>query len=493
MSISKNNVQYISLEGGGGAGNGYAGALKALHELNILKYDEYKQTNIKGFAGASAGALTSVLLACGYTPYELKIIMQMVNFEDFFDLGDIGEIPFKGGFTKKNLTQPPEPIVLKIIRLAIQGLANKTDVMVLVFSNPDIILQLYKELHQPEAVITFLALIIGFVKDKEELPDKVRQILRQNIELIAMSIYYDWGIFIGKTPRLFIQTLINYAKARVKIYQYSRTIKNLLIESKNAKVEYYDERILKAWKPFSFLTEEKMKELVIRTELGELKKLTDDLNNSFIKSLSANNITSDPKGTTFTDFAKIFECDLVIMGTNLETIKSHAFSASTTPDFYVEDAVRLSMSLPLFYKPFINKPQAALNSSVNPPPVSDFLNGIWIDGGYLNNSPLNIFESDKTIGLRLEQGGEQRTVINNLFKFLSVWPLQMGVFGVGESNISQTISDLKGYNSIILDTKLADAPDGKARGIGLFNFRPPDDIYDEVNKNTYDTVKNYFK
>jgi predicted acylesterase/phospholipase RssA len=471
MSISKNNVQYLSLEGGGGAGNAYMGALKALYDLNILQYDpDFTQSNIKGFAGASAGAITSVLLACGYTPHELEAIMKLVDFEDFFDLGDIGEIPFKGGFTNKNLIQINEPVLLKVIRYVIQRLLDPSIVLVLL-NDPKTILELYRELKDPSAVITVFSLLIGFVDDAKDLPVKVKQLLISNRDKVALTIYNDWGIFLGKKPRIFIQTLINYAKGRVKILDYSNRIADLIIRLEDEK----------------HLSVEQARQKVINTDLQDLKKLTTDLNDSFLRSLSSRRISSDPNGTTFEDFKKLFRCDLVIMGTNLETTKSHAFSADTTPVFYVEDAVRLSMSLPIVYKPFIYKDKIALNSSTTPPPSSDFLNGVWVDGGYLNNSPLNIFDSSKTIGLRLEQGDEKRTVINTMLDFLSVYPINIGVMGVGESHISQTMSRLKGYNTIILNTKLVDG-----RQIGLFDFKPPDDVYNAVNINTYNAVKKYF-
>ncbi|MBD3270852.1 alpha/beta hydrolase, partial [Candidatus Peregrinibacteria bacterium] len=85
--LKPEDVKYISLEGGGGKGNAFIGALEALmdNRINILQYNNYKQSNVLGFSGASAGAITALFLSCGYTPEEIKIITEIENFDNFFD------------------------------------------------------------------------------------------------------------------------------------------------------------------------------------------------------------------------------------------------------------------------------------------------------------------------------------------------------------------------------------------------------------------------
>lgn len=496
MTIKKENVKYISLEGGGGAGNGYIGALNALLELDILQYNEneFRQTNIEGFAGASAGAITSVFLACGFTPMELQKIMKLVDFEEFFDLGDVGEIPSKGGFVKKNQRPITEPAILDFIKKTVVattklGKTNKTAIGAL---TPTALLSgtamfplleflfgnnVYKALRKPESVITILALIINF-KNVEKLPEKLKTIIKNNPDKIATTIYNDWGIFLGKKPRIFVQSLINFAKRRVLDKAFRDkfiNIAKLAINDPNSN--YSSSNKHTTLDILSDLTEKYLK-------IEGFTDLDEAFNNETYKNLKKIHPKADPNGTTFKEFYEIFKIDLVIMGTNLETTKSHAFSVKTTPDFYVEDAVRISMSLPMVYKPFIYDGK---NDSASKP-ESEFLNGVWIDGGYLNNSPLNIFEAAKTIGLRIEQGGEPRVKINDIFEYLLKWPLLLGVFGTGEAHISQTMSKLKGYNTIIIDTQLKDGSE-----IGLFDFKPDKGLFEEVNKFTYQAVIKYFK
>ena len=69
---------------------------------------------------------------------------------------------------------------------------------------------------------------------------------------------------------------------------------------------------------------------------------------------------------------------LYFLGTNLSTSFSEVFSAEHTPRMCVADAVRISMSIPLFF--------AAKRS----------LRGdVYVDGGVLNNYPIKLFDRKK--------------------------------------------------------------------------------------------------
>lgn len=68
----------LVLEGGGVKGIAYVGALQALDKNGILK-------SIKRVGGSSAGGITAVLLALGYTPDEIKTEMEAMEFTEFQD------------------------------------------------------------------------------------------------------------------------------------------------------------------------------------------------------------------------------------------------------------------------------------------------------------------------------------------------------------------------------------------------------------------------
>lgn len=89
-------IKYLALEGGGGKGNVYLGALQALELLGKLPLTpENKDANgkknvIQGIAGASAGSITSFLLALGCDSKQIKEVMSEYDFNDFY------EVPIKG-------------------------------------------------------------------------------------------------------------------------------------------------------------------------------------------------------------------------------------------------------------------------------------------------------------------------------------------------------------------------------------------------------------
>ena len=65
MKLSPNDIEYLALEGGGGKGYAFLGALEILEEKGVL-------AQIKGFAGASAGAIAAMLLSIGYDSKRLQ-------------------------------------------------------------------------------------------------------------------------------------------------------------------------------------------------------------------------------------------------------------------------------------------------------------------------------------------------------------------------------------------------------------------------------------
>lgn len=71
-------VRNLVFEGGGVWGIAYEGALLELEERGLL-------AGVKRVGGASAGAITAALLAVGYTPTELGVVLRETNFADFKD------------------------------------------------------------------------------------------------------------------------------------------------------------------------------------------------------------------------------------------------------------------------------------------------------------------------------------------------------------------------------------------------------------------------
>ncbi len=81
---------------------------------------------------------------------------------------------------------------------------------------------------------------------------------------------------------------------------------------------------------------------------------------------------------TFRDLKEAGRPDLFVYGTNLSTRFGEVFSREHTPSIRIADAVRISMSIPLFFAAFRNARK-----------------DVYVDGGLLNNFPIKLFDREK--------------------------------------------------------------------------------------------------
>ena len=96
-------------------------------------------------------------------------------------------------------------------------------------------------------------------------------------------------------------------------------------------------------------------------------------------------VAFDEPDITFSRLYELTGRDLVICATDIETVRSVYFSHVMNPDMSVVSAVVASASIPLFFQPYI----------IDGRP--------FVDGGVLNNFPMNYFinqeEKEETLGL----------------------------------------------------------------------------------------------
>ena len=83
---------------------------------------------------------------------------------------------------------------------------------------------------------------------------------------------------------------------------------------------------------------------------------------------------------TFRDLKEKGRPDLYVYGTNLSTRFGEVFSFEHTPGARIADAVRISMSIPLFF--------AAVRNARD---------DVYVDGGVLNNYPVKLFDRKKYV------------------------------------------------------------------------------------------------
>jgi predicted acylesterase/phospholipase RssA len=76
--LNEKDVEFLALEGGGGKGFAYLGAIDMLEREHVMD-------RIRGFAGASAGAITAFLLSIGYNTEQLTDFLKTTHFDEFYD------------------------------------------------------------------------------------------------------------------------------------------------------------------------------------------------------------------------------------------------------------------------------------------------------------------------------------------------------------------------------------------------------------------------
>lgn len=161
---------------------------------------------------------------------------------------------------------------------------------------------------------------------------------------------------------------------------------------------------------------------------------------------------------TFRDLKEAGKPDLYVYGTNLSTKFGEVFSFEHTPTTRIADAVRISMSIPLFFAAFRNA-----------------RNDVYVDGGVLNNYPVKMFDREKYITLenRPNMGVETNYYKEENDRFLKNHPSsspyvynketlgfrldskqEIGVFRDGAEPQHQNIVDLFDYIKALMTTIL---------------------------------------
>ena len=76
--LEPDEVRYLALEGGGGKGFAYLGAIEVLEKLDVMKH-------VDGIAGTSAGAITALMLSLGMNAADITQELAETDFNSFFD------------------------------------------------------------------------------------------------------------------------------------------------------------------------------------------------------------------------------------------------------------------------------------------------------------------------------------------------------------------------------------------------------------------------
>lgn len=373
--LSPQSVRNLALEGGGGKGFAYLGALQVLEKLGIT-------SRIEGYAGASAGAITAFLLSIGYNSQRLTEYLETTDFDSFFD-------------SPARRAHPEAGVGLRLVEPRVNSDESR------LIS----VLDVASALARPW--ITLALRIIAPTVLEELTSKRAKQpfkVLSENWKEYVTFLGRDMGLFDGGAARQQFDALIRERMASV--------------------------------------------------------------------------LPPGARNITFAEHQRFFQKKLLVTGSNLATGRTELFSADATPDFPVADAIRISMSLPFIYKPYV-----ITRSRPGWPPC-----GTYVDGGLWNNLPFREFDGQggaslggatevrpQTLALRLAI--DPVTPVRN-FGDLLKRTATFGLFGTGESQVLTKYVN----QTILLDTE----------GLDLVNFSPPKDKRDRAVKRAKRSTWRYF-
>jgi predicted acylesterase/phospholipase RssA len=315
------DISYLALEGGGGKGFAYLGALQLL-DNNEIKPKILDQ--IEGVAGTSAGAITALMLSLRMTADEIAKKIDKTDFTKFFDDPTPRLIP-RASFDPRQPGQYDPRTDLDKERA-----------------------KLWSDLDP-------------------SMFDRLADALQPDSNEVGPARLPAWIVWAGIAPML------------RGVADQERTGYSLLQRALDGKYGAPAGKLAANFAPYF---------VYLERDMGLFsgfyaRNFFDDLIAERAASLNGGS-PNDYRNMPFIVHQKIFKRELLVCGANLSTGKTVLFSQRKehTPLFPVADAVRISMSLPLIYKPYV-----FTRTIPGWPPC-----GTYVDGGLWNNIPLREIE-----------------------------------------------------------------------------------------------------
>lgn len=210
---------------------------------------------------------------------------------------------------------------------------------------------------------------------------------------------------------------------------------------------------------------------------------------SWLKETIARNCQQNPLAT-FADFRSMGFKDLYVVGTNMSKLAVQIFSADTTPDVPVANAIRISMSIPLFFE--------SMRFDGNQLGDGD----LFVDGGVLLNYPIQLFDHPRysSGNLWFRNGINWETLGFYLYSFTENFAEEAQI-----QNYRDFISHLyESYNISLQIAEIDNNPLNRNRTVIIntldvhstdFNLSPEDEQYKKLifqgENATKEFLKNY--
>ncbi|HKR66154.1 MAG TPA: patatin-like phospholipase family protein [Thermoanaerobaculia bacterium] len=372
--IRLGDIRYLALEGGGGKGTCYLGALHLLSDDSLQGNSPpllplNAQSRIRGMSGASAGSIVTYMLAIGMTAKQIEAEMNSkVDYDPTRDdaIRKSGTTPVFNTFFEK-----PQPGMYKAV-------GYKRGRNVSGYAADMLTIRKSKALEGVNSVVKELfPMMVSETKSGQFIDSYSAALAAGQRNWIAYSAAYP---FLGaaldnissviKSSRLKgldsdgIEGLARQKPLWPQLLHCLLFDRGLL--SGNAVREYVRYLTREYLKPSNF------------TGRALPHTFTD-------ASMQQRN----PSELTFRDLYQITGSKLVLMGTNITTKASLPFSVDATPDFPVVDAVCLSMSIPMLFKPTWIAGEVNLSADRA---FNYKYKGFFVDGGMLANIPIHAFD-----------------------------------------------------------------------------------------------------
>ena len=338
--LKPESIKYVVFEGGGGKGLAYLGALRALKDRFKNFVNGAPAGQITGVGGASAGAITAFLVACRF-PIDSKTT------------GAAGD-------DRMNISYYAHAIkfsnLLNVITPGLQRMVDSQGTPTVTAGGKKTSLLNDEPLTiTPSGVpVITAAQSAGFAKD-----------IKSFAALLALRS------FVSEKKN----TSSDGSDAR------SAGINSVLFKILGSDVSFQQATACLI-NEFGVFSGVELRGILGYWLLAAIKssRISDKIRSDFQTKASAGTFS-------FKDFYKLTGMDLRVTGTNLTTKRPFVFSVKNSPSFPVMEAVGISMTIPLLFKPVV---------------VQDGTNevdgGLWVDGGTLNNLPLHVFDSDNYSG-----------------------------------------------------------------------------------------------
>jgi predicted acylesterase/phospholipase RssA len=432
---SPRQVEYLALEGGGGKGVAYLGAIRALEEVGVLPLprdrqdraaleemgvlppDPEAQSQVKGVSGASAGAFTALFLALGIGSSELAVVLgNRQKFKGLYDGPDNDRIRevHRNNFRKSSVFDNPIDKALRRRReiAAESQLGRRVRIRPIPksqraprvhdfpFADGDLSVGTSAALAGAVAAGALLgAPFLGNGTAVDDIGPYVHSLLNspariaEDLARFSALILFVRSLGPGITGAI-SEWLRNYISGTLSdLANRDPAYRDLVqqITGGNRLEEYlynmiFDRGIFPGFAVRDFLKEQVMVFLRERQESQDPAELSDMAD-----------------ALTFAGLEERTGTKLVVSAVNTTTHEPAYFGPQFTPEFPVVDAVAISGCVPPAFKPVLVTDCG--------PAVRD---GFWMDGGIANNLPIHAFDEridgklqPGMLALRLEDLGEE--------------------------------------------------------------------------------------